>query len=474
MAATEFVKRVSALGGPAMASTDVDFVFRAHHPLSSLMQRLSDSLDACASVGVDELKAYQALLAQNKVLVGDALAAARAHSGHQHQHATSVASRLQASRQTEADLRTALASAKASVQASLAANAQLQQMHQALQQRDQALNMHEADAVEKNTHQQRLVNTAVGQWTDEVQSSLQLAVVLSTWHARVAAPQAEAPVDVPVAPTSQHGSTVNAATAPSLPSPFVSCLAQPLQAYWDVEAAAAGAMERWTSAQFAPGLTRLLLQTTGATMDLSKGATSGTALELSPKTSATADEGGWSLPTPAAVANWSYASLAAEVTRLQSGYLSSMRHFLEASRRERVGRAMLLRAAALDQQHAVVAGWTQTRVQQQLDACRRDTQGLADAVRAIQTTELPNWLARLAPLTLHAIVRKDHELKLVRQRYFLSKLQVALDWQHAQRARLLLVLAAVQAEEEFWRRGRALTQDLADHWQQQCTAMCVE
>ena len=114
------------------------------------------------------------------------------------------------------------------------------------------------------------------------------------------------------------------------------------------------AFDQFCSKQFAPGLTRLLLQ--GAPPPrpegVANGDTTGDALD---------DE---RLPTAAAVSTWSYAMLAAEVSRLQRNYVVSELQFIEANRRERVAKAMLHRADALARQHPVLAGWTHTQLSQ--------------------------------------------------------------------------------------------------------------
>ncbi len=90
-------------------------------------------------------------------------------------------------------------------------------------------------------------------------------------------------------------------------------------------------------------------------------------------------------------------------------------------------------------------------------------------VRQLQDHDLPIWLGRLAPLMLHAIVRKDYELKLCRQQYFLSKLTLARELLQRQRARLMLVLLHLQSEVAYSRRGRDLLTALHAHWHHQVT-----
>lgn len=236
----------------------------------------------------------------------------------------------------------------------------------------------------------------------------------------------------------------------TLVSSFLCCLDAGIDAYWSKERSFTESFDQFLRRQFAPGLTRMLLQQRQGGdphQDFLLSVASAVA-------NADQDSVNSSLPSDdAELSNVSYVALAAEVSRLQSVFVTSVLSQIDAERQLRAGRAMYRRALVLQRDHPRIAGWTRSQLCRHIEQCRQETASLLAAADMTLKQSLPELLAQLAPLVCARIVRKDNELKLERQAYFLSKLDLSVQWLQQQHSRLLALAAVLQNEHRYIEHG---------------------
>jgi hypothetical protein len=231
------------------------------------------------------------------------------------------------------------------------------------------------------------------------------------------------PLSTPGSVTKSVQSTVSRKKpAPVVSTPsssFVSNLVSTLDSYWMSEKKFTDSFDQFLEKQFAPGLTRLLLLQVSDTSD---------AQSKDCKSSDATDEGKSvfyyctdscktliidCLCSVTDMSDVSYGALAAEVSRLQSVFVTSQLAYLDAVRKVRAGKAMHQRALTLQREHPRIAGWTYSQLSRHIEQFRSETKSLLGSIEELQKHTLPDLLARLAPLVCAQIVRKDYELKVI-------------------------------------------------------------